>query len=807
MRAAHGGRLRSCGGGAVALFGGRVCRGRLSPVAARARAETEERAGPSPSIPGSPFTSVALEAVTTTVIEASRGTREGVQAPDAKKTLVAVDDSRRGVIDRDDGLPATYDRAAIQTYWDERPGELQKRWGDFVRLNVPYLTRIATILLSGGTLEAQSGPLSRNARIIMETLGPTYVKMGQMLSVRPDVLPEAARAELAILQDSVKPFDNAAARTAVETSLGRPIEEVFSSFSEAPVAAASLAQVHRATLRSNGQEVAVKVQRPNVIETVSKDLYVLRRAAEVYQAIMDRFAPQQRTDYVALLNEWAIGFYTELDFKNEATNQVRFRAMMEEAGVKDVYVPEVYMDLCSRYVVVTEWVDGVKLLECSPDEINELVAIGQECFLTQLLQTGFFHCDPHPGNLMKLNDQSKGKLALLDFGLMATLTQDEMDTLVSSIIHLSNKDYDQLCDDFVALNVLPDTVDRQKVLPLMDKALSPFIKGGGAQRYRQEIERQYEGAGGGLSAMTSDFVTVMNDIPFSIPPYFALLGRAVATLEGIALVGNPDYRLIMESYPFVSRKLLSEDRPAFQKALTDILYTKGGDKTLQSQRLAVLLNSARGIVAETDSFVDLDTLPENSMGAEEAVAFFFADEASSLRKTLMPEVANAADLLLRQGLRRLSTQLEVSLPRLPFMPPAATALPVPFVSVGPAGDVRPTLSTVDEIVNALAPKLTADEELFALSLLDLASVVTGLDVKTLVYEGPSLDPTAILDVARGVVTGSVDLDEHLPGLQSLRGFGGLMEQEALRKNAETFVVACAQQLQERYTARIATKEA
>ena len=141
------------------------------------------------------------------------------------------------------------------------------------------------------------------------------------------------------------------------------------------------------------------------------------------------------------------------------------------------------------------------------------------------------------------------------------------------------------------------------------------------------------------------------------------------------------------------------------------------------------------------------------------------------------------------------------------MPPAATALPVPFVSVGPAGDVRPTLSTVDEIVNALAPKLTADEELFALSLLDLASVVTGLDVKTLVYEGPSLDPTAILDVARGVVTGSVDLDEHLPGLQSLRGFGGLMEQEALRKNAETFVVACAQQLQERYTARIATKEA
>jgi aarF domain-containing kinase len=156
---------------------------------------------------------------------------------------------------------------------------------------------------------------------------------------------------------------------------------------------------------------------------VSKDLYVLRRAAELFQGISDRFSPNQ-TDFVALMETWGEGFYTELDFVNEADNQIRFKKLVGET-TEGIYVPDVYRDLCRRRVLVTEWIDGVKLTEAPEDEIADLVFLGQECFLKQLLEVGFFHCDPHPGNLMKMNDTSKGRLAILDYGLMAEIPDSE----------------------------------------------------------------------------------------------------------------------------------------------------------------------------------------------------------------------------------------------------------------------------------------------------------------------------------------------------------------------------------------------
>merc|ERR1719217_99405 len=275
----------------------------------------------------------------------------------------------------------------------------------------------------------------------------------------------------------------------------------------------------------------------------------------------------------------------------------------------------------------------MKLSECEPSEIKDLIATGQECFLVQLLQAGFFHSDPHPGNLMRPNDQSGAKLILIDFGLVAKVEQEDMDAMVSSIVHLANKDYAALVDDFIRLNILPDDCNRGKVIPLMDKALSPYVKGGGAKQYEAELKKLYGMGGsidstvGGFQAMTNDMLTVLNDIPFSIPAYFALLARAVVTLEGLALSADPGYGLIIEAYPFVARKLLSSDRPELQQALQEVLYSGGSMDGMRGvvtpTRLASLLNSAQGIVAkqEGQAFVDLDAVPEDGVSTADALKY------------------------------------------------------------------------------------------------------------------------------------------------------------------------------------------
>ena len=320
-----------------------------------------------------------------------------LEAPNVQKSYISMDTNATTATD-DEGLPLRYDKALIEAYWSKERGALQQRWRVFAGKAVPFLTRLLTLFIRDGSIKEEEIPaLSKQAREDLQDLGATFIKLGQMFSVRPDVLPEATLAELTKLQDSVVPFDTPTAVAQIERELGGPLGQFFTSISEEPVAAASLAQVYLATL-NDGQNtrVAVKVQRPDVLGTVSKDLYVLRRAAEVFQGLIERFAPQQRTDYVALLNEWAIGFYTELDFQNEAANQRRLRDMLLERNVTGVTVPRVYDDLCTRRILVSEWMDGKKLSDATPAQVAQVTPLAQEAFLTQLFEVGFFHADPHP---------------------------------------------------------------------------------------------------------------------------------------------------------------------------------------------------------------------------------------------------------------------------------------------------------------------------------------------------------------------------------------------------------------------------
>jgi aarF domain-containing kinase len=733
--------------------------------------------------------SIASAAViAATAVNAAVGMRK-LDAPDTQKSYVYMDGGaieRKGKVD-EFGLPLVYDKDLIQAYWSDQGSALTQRWAEFLGYAIPFLTRVITIVVTGGTPELKNNgaSLAKDARIIFEKLGPTYVKLGQMMSVRPDVLPQGALDELKILQDSVKPFDTPTAIAQVESELGNVLGAFFSEISIEPVAAASLAQVYKAKLISNGEWVAVKVQRPNILQVVSKDLYVLRRAAEVYQGLMDRFAPQQRTNYVSLLNEWAIGFYTELDFLNEAANQQRLKDLMIAEKVTGIYIPEVYHELCTRRLLVTEWIDGCKLSDVDVKILPTLIPDAQEAFLTQLLQVGFFHSDPHPGNILVMNEpRGKAKMALIDFGLVASIKQTDMDTMVSAIIHLANRDYPSLVDDFIDLGILPTDCDRPKVIPLMDKALTPYVKGGGAQAYEAELKKIYgmdgsfAGTSGGFQAMTQDALTVLNDIPFSIPPYFALLARAIVTLEGVALTGDPNYGIIMESYPFVARKLLREDRPEIQKALQQVLYASKNGDGMQATRLSVLLNSALGVVAKTSgAFVDLDAIPEDGVGMTESLKFLLSNSALSLRNILIEEAVTAGDILLRQASRKTYSQLSNTPARIPFFGrflPKPETVSIPFLvpvkrqanpvaaigftddAVAPSipsvsgrfspfnNNFTPVFMTPPAFLDVAAPKLSREEELYALSLSDLASQSLGKNAGEVVNGNLLLEPTASL---------------------------------------------------------------
>ena len=357
-------------------------------------------------------------------------------------------------------------------------------------------------------------------------------------------------------------------------------------------------------------------------------------------------------------------------------------------------------------------------------------------------------------------------LALIDCGLMATIDPADRDNMVSAVIHLANKDYASLVDDFVKLNILPPDSNRPAIIPLMDKALTPYVKGGGAKRYEEELKKIYgmedgsvQSNVGGFQAMTQDALTVLNDVPFSIPPYFAILGRAIVTLEGVALSGDPDYGIIMESYPFIARKLMREGRPEVQKALQEVLYSgHEGSGGFQLSRLLVLLNNAAGAVStqEGAAFVDLDTVPDDGLSLEEGMKFVLSDGASSLRTLLENEIEGVLDVLFRQGFRRAFSEAIVSVtppspPSLPFVGnifPAAPSLEdIPLPLVLPPKDLKNVeegnfaslvgrssvaLMTLREFVDVLVPKLDQDEEVFAIGLGDGAKQFFGEEVASIV---------------------------------------------------------------------------
>lgn len=435
-------------------------------------------------------------------------------------------------------FPRDWQPDYLDEYWRRRPCYAWARCFEVAWVLGPVAAKCGLDMGLGSSRDSDVvRARAREFRSALTRLGPAFIKLGQALSIRPDVLPIEAIEELRKLCDSVPeiPTDIALATVRAELN-GQDPAELFLDLNDntPPIAAASLGQVYRCRLRSSGQTVAIKVQKPDVVAAVALDLILLRRWAHLVEGVKRRIS-QQRAYDVALIESFGQGAWGELDYGAEADNQTRMAQALARAASRrlrnQVVVPRVR--IATRKLLVTDWIHGDQLCRASPELIKRLVPLGVELFIWQLLDLGEYHCDPHPGNLLVDN---QGRLALIDFGLCCRIERPNCEAMTKAVVHLIQGNVPALLEDAVGLDFLPPDVDRESLLPVLqrifdDAQLAADKSGVAATQFQSVSNRRKQ-----FFAVSNDLNSIFFEYPFSVPDYFALITRALIILEGASIV-------------------------------------------------------------------------------------------------------------------------------------------------------------------------------------------------------------------------------------------------------------------------------
>jgi len=385
-------------------------------------------------------------------------------------------------------------------------------------------------------------------------LGPTFIKIGQALGTRADLLPLPYVKELAVLQDQVPAFPTAEAFARIESELGRSLHECYPEIDNEPIASASLGQVYRARL-ATGQEVAVKVQRPNLIERISVDVAILYRLVK----LTNRFLPSanENADWEGMLHEFHSTIFEELDYVKEGRNADRFRYNFRTW--RAVHVPKIYWSHTSTRVLTLDFIRGTKVVDLeglrarriSPVKVNRLLI---RTYLKQLLDDGFFHADPHPGNLLLMDS---GHLAFFDFGMVGRIPPKLQSQMIDAFFHVVSKDVHGLGQDIIDLDFLKPGVDPETVRPVVERLFESYLslKLGDVN----------------FKELTYDLAEVIYEYPFRLPANFTYVMRALMTLEGIAILTDPGFSFFETAKPYAKEFMLRREGRIFSKLVLDKL--------------------------------------------------------------------------------------------------------------------------------------------------------------------------------------------------------------------------------------------
>ena len=509
-----------------------------------------------------------------------------------------------------------YDPEQIKADYQGKPLQVFQRILSVLRPSVSYLLGVWWDKKRGIAVQ-DNQRRAVQLREMLTGLGPAYIKIGQALSTRPDLVPPIVLDELTKLQDQLPPFDNEIAYQFIEEELGNKPEEIYAELSPQPIAAASLGQVYKGKLKT-GEEVAIKVQRPDLRERITIDLYILRNLAQWVQKNVKRI----RSDLVAILDELGDRIFEEMDYIHEGENAERFFELY--GHIQDIYVPRIYWEYTNRRVLTMEWINGIKLTQSQ--KINEqgidaryLIEVGVQCSLRQLLEHGFFHADPHPGNLLATYD---GQLAYLDFGMMSEIKPPQRYGLIEAIVHVVNRDFDLLTQDYVKLEFLSPDTDLTPIIPAFAKV---FANAQGASVSELNIK-----------SITDDLSALMYEYPFQVPAYYALIIRSLVTLEGIAIYIDPNFKVLSEAYPYVSKRLLTDPADELRTSLQELLFKDG---KFRWNRLENLLKNARN-----SQDYDLNLVVNQTLD------FLSSQRGEFIRDRLVDELLNGLDAVSKNVL-------------------------------------------------------------------------------------------------------------------------------------------------------------
>jgi predicted unusual protein kinase regulating ubiquinone biosynthesis (AarF/ABC1/UbiB family) len=392
----------------------------------------------------------------------------------------------------------------------------------------------------GGTItaEAQVARRRKLAVWIRETLldlGPTFIKVGQLFSTRADIFPIEFVEELSKLQDRVPAFSYEQARDSIEADLGKPIHTLYRSFDPIPLAAASLGQVHRAQLQSD-EDVVVKVQRPGLRSLFTIDLSILKGIAHYFQ---NHPSWGKGRDWLGIYDECCRILWEEIDYLNEGRNADTFRRNFR--GEDWVNVPRVFWRLTSARVLTLEYMPGIKIshyeaLEAAGLDRKRLARLGAQAYLHQLLNNGFFHADPHPGNIAVSVD---GALIFYDFGMMGQVQPVTRQRLMSTFMGVAQRNADEVMASLVALGALVEMEDMSPVRRSIQYILDNFMD--------KPFEEQ------SINAISDDLYAVAYDQPFRFPATFTFVMRAFSTLEGVGKGLDPEFNFMEAAKPFAAQ--------------------------------------------------------------------------------------------------------------------------------------------------------------------------------------------------------------------------------------------------------------